>query len=65
MRLNQILKTQHVTLCPNLMTAQSSKEKISHSYKELIRRITKFEFEKQLPLKSPKIKVAKNIVTTG
>ena len=46
------------------MTVQISKGKISHIYKEVIRRIMKFEYKKLLLLKSPGNKVGSNIVTT-
>ena len=42
-----------VILCPNLMTVQTSKWKVPHTYKELIRRIMTSEYEKLLLLKSP------------
>ena len=38
----------YVILCLNLMTVQTSKGKVTHTYKVLIRRITPFEYEKLL-----------------
>ena len=35
-----------VILCKNLMTMQTSKGKVPHTYKKLISRITTFEYEK-------------------
>ena len=46
------------------MTVQTSKGKVRHIYKELIRRIITFEYEKLLLLKSPQNKVAPNIAIT-
>ena len=40
------------------MTMQTNKRKLPHIYKELIRRILTFEFEKLLLLKSPQNKGA-------
>ena len=54
----------YVTLCPNLMTVQTSKGKIPHTYKELIRRIRTFDYEKLLLLKSPQNILVSNIVFT-
>ena len=54
----------HVYLCPNLITVQTSKGKVSHTYKELVRRIMTFEYKKLLLVKSPQIKVASNIAIT-
>ena len=51
-------------LCLNSMTVQTSIEKVSHIYKELIRRIMTLEYKKLLLLKSHQNKVASNIVTT-
>ena len=50
----------HVILCPNLITVETTKGKVPHIYKELIRIIT-FEYEKLLLLKSPQNKVTSNI----
>ena len=47
------------------MTVQTSKGKVSHTYKKLIKRITTFEYKKLLLLlKSPQNKAASNIVIT-
>ena len=46
------------------MTVQTSKGKVQHIYKELIRIIITFEYEKLLLLKSPQNKVASNIAIT-
>ena len=54
----------YVYLCLNLMTVQTSKGKVSHSSKELVRRIMAFEYKKLLLLKSPQNKAAPNIVIT-
>ena len=45
------------------MTFQTIKEKILHTYKELIRRIT-FKYVKLLPLNWPQNKVASQIAIT-
>ena len=42
------------------MIVETSKERVAHTHKELIRRIL-FEYVKLLPLKSPKNKVTSNI----
>ena len=47
------------------MTVQISKGKVPHTRKELIRIITKFEYEKLLLLKLPQNKVASKIKMTG
>ena len=52
-------------LCPNLMTVQTSKGKVPHTYKELLRRIMTFEYEELLLLKSPQNKVVSNIAITA
>ena len=54
----------YVYLCLNLMTVQTSKGKVSHSSKELVRRIMAFEYKNLLLLKSPQNKAAPNIVIT-
>ena len=41
----------YVILCPDLMTVQISKEKVSYTHKELVRRST-FVYVKLLSLKS-------------
>ena len=46
------------------MTVQTSKGKVPYTYKELIRRIMTFKYEKLLLLKSIQNKVALNIVIT-
>ena len=51
----------YVILRPNLMMVQTSKEKVPHAYKELIRRIMTFEDLLQLPQN----KVASDIAITG
>ena len=43
---------------------KTSKGKVPHTYKELIRRIMTFEYEKLLLSKSPQNKVASNIAIT-
>ena len=58
------LQFPYVILCPNLMTVQTSKGKVSYIYKELIRRIMTFEYGKLLLLKSMQNKVASNIAIT-
>ena len=42
------LRFPYVVICPNLMTVQTSKGKVPYIYKELIRRIMTFEYEKVL-----------------
>ena len=54
----------YVILCPNLMTVQTSKSKVPHIYKKLIRRIITFKYEKLLLLKSSPNKVASTIAIT-
>ena len=39
-------------ICPSLMMVKTSEGKVKQIYKELIRRIIKFEYEKLLLLKS-------------
>ena len=46
------------------MMEQTSKGKVPHTYKELIRRIMTFEYEKLILFKPPQNKVASNIATT-
>ena len=48
-----------------LMSVQTSKRKVLHTCKELIRKIMTFEYEELLLLKSPQNKVTSNIVITG
>ena len=55
----------YVILCTNLMTVQISKGKVPRNFKELIRTIMTFEYEKLLLLMSPQNKVASNIAITG
>ena len=54
----------HVILCPNLITLQTSKGKVRHNYKELIRIIMTFEYENLLLLKSPQNNVESNTEIT-
>ena len=46
------------------MTVQTSKGKVPYTYKELVRRIMTFKYEKLLLLKSIQNKVASNIMIT-
>ena len=46
------------------MTVETSKGKVPHIYKEIIRRIITFEYEKLPLLKSSENKVASNIAIT-
>ena len=55
-------RSPYVILCHSLMTVQTSDGKVPHTYKELIRIIMAFEYEKLPPLKSPQNKVVSNIV---
>ena len=58
-------KSPYMILSTNLMTVKISKEKVPHTYKELIKRVMTLEYEKLLLLKSPKYNVASNIAITG
>ena len=58
------LQFPYVILCPNLMTAQTSKGKVPYIYKELIRIILTLEYVKLLLSKSMQNKVTSNIVIT-
>ena len=51
-------------MCPNLMVVQTSKGKVQHIYKELLKRIITFEYENMMLLKSPQNKMASNIGIT-
>ena len=54
----------YVILCPNFMMVQTSKVKVPHTYKKLIRRFVTFEYEKVLLSKSSQNNVASNITIT-
>ena len=58
------LRFPYVILCPSWMTVQTSKGKVPHIYKELFRRIMRFEYENLLLVKSTQNKVASNIAIT-
>ena len=55
----------YVILCLNLMKMQTSKGKVLHICKGLIRKIMTFEYEQLLLLKLSQNKVASNIMITG
>ena len=59
-----LLRDFHMIKCLNLIAVQTSKGKVQHIYKELIKRIITFEYENMLLLKSPQNKVASNIAIT-
>ena len=56
------LQLRYVILSPNLMKVQTSKGKVTHLYKELIRRVMTLEYEKLLLLKSTQNKGTSNIL---
>ena len=52
-----LLRFPYVILCPNLITLQTSQEKVPRTHKELIYKIITFKSKKLLLLKSPQNKL--------